>query len=144
MAVRTFLHYALEVPDQTVGQRFYEDFGLVDGTGRSHVGRIGREEDRRSRILGDDVPAGGEVILHRLLVRRIHIFHVQVKRLRWRHPRRWCRGHPRKLVSQKQHGIADLQLGVHDPSVRACHTAMLGRPERFLVQLDCLRRILAG
>ena len=25
MAVRTFLHYALEVPDQTVGRRFYED-----------------------------------------------------------------------------------------------------------------------
>ncbi len=28
MAVRSFLHYALEVPDQAVGQRFYEDFGL--------------------------------------------------------------------------------------------------------------------
>ena len=33
MAVRSFLHYALEVPDPTVGQRFYEDFGLVDGAG---------------------------------------------------------------------------------------------------------------
>ncbi len=31
MAVRSFLHYALEVPDPAVGQRFYEDFGLVDG-----------------------------------------------------------------------------------------------------------------
>jgi len=29
MAVRSFLHYALEVPDQTVGQKSYQDFGLV-------------------------------------------------------------------------------------------------------------------
>ena len=47
MAVRSLLHYALEVPDQTVGQRYYSDFGLADdsrgGTavrlqiGRAHV-----------------------------------------------------------------------------------------------------------
>jgi len=48
MAVRSFLHYALEVPDQTVGQRFYEDFGLVDGTERGDAvrlrpARLGRE-----------------------------------------------------------------------------------------------------
>jgi len=41
MAVRSFLHYALEVPDQAVGQRFYEDFGLVDGTGSSDAVRLG-------------------------------------------------------------------------------------------------------
>jgi len=33
MAVRALLHYALEVPDQTVGERFYAEFGLV-GEGR--------------------------------------------------------------------------------------------------------------
>jgi hypothetical protein len=29
MPVKSFLHYALEVPDQTVGQKYYQDFGLV-------------------------------------------------------------------------------------------------------------------
>ena len=29
MAIRALLHYALEVPDQTVGQRYYQDFGQV-------------------------------------------------------------------------------------------------------------------
>lgn len=29
MAVRSLLHYALEVPDQTVGETFYRSFGLV-------------------------------------------------------------------------------------------------------------------
>jgi catechol 2,3-dioxygenase len=33
MAVRSFLHYALEVPDQALGQKYYQDFGLVDATG---------------------------------------------------------------------------------------------------------------
>jgi catechol 2,3-dioxygenase-like lactoylglutathione lyase family enzyme len=40
MAVRSLLHYALEVPDQTVGQRFYQDFGLVDATGRDDAVRL--------------------------------------------------------------------------------------------------------
>jgi len=34
MAVRSLLHYALEVPDQTVGEKFYRNFGLVDEAGR--------------------------------------------------------------------------------------------------------------
>jgi catechol 2,3-dioxygenase len=34
MAVRALLHYALEVPDQTVGEKFYRSFGLVDEGGR--------------------------------------------------------------------------------------------------------------
>jgi catechol 2,3-dioxygenase-like lactoylglutathione lyase family enzyme len=34
MAVRSLLHYALEIPDQTVGERFYCSFGLVDEPGR--------------------------------------------------------------------------------------------------------------
>jgi len=32
MAVRALLHYALEVPDQTVGERFYRAFGLAPGS----------------------------------------------------------------------------------------------------------------
>jgi catechol 2,3-dioxygenase-like lactoylglutathione lyase family enzyme len=34
MAVRALLHYALEVPDQTVGEKFYRSFGLVDQGGK--------------------------------------------------------------------------------------------------------------
>jgi catechol 2,3-dioxygenase-like lactoylglutathione lyase family enzyme len=34
MAVRALLHYALEVPDQTTGERFYRNFGLVDEPSR--------------------------------------------------------------------------------------------------------------
>src|SRR5438132_1052255 len=51
MAVRTFLHYALEVLDLTVGQRFYEDFGLVDGTGRSDSVRLRSERFGRDTVL---------------------------------------------------------------------------------------------
>src|SRR6266851_5485621 len=51
MAVRTFLHYALEVPDLTVGQRFYEDFGLVDDTGRSDAVRLRPERLGRDTVL---------------------------------------------------------------------------------------------
>ena len=38
--VRSLLHYALEVPDQTVGQRFYQDFGLLHTTGRDDAVRL--------------------------------------------------------------------------------------------------------
>jgi catechol 2,3-dioxygenase-like lactoylglutathione lyase family enzyme len=51
MAVRTFLHYALEVPDQTIGQRFYEDFGLVDGTGSSDAVRLRPDRLGRDAVL---------------------------------------------------------------------------------------------
>ncbi|HEV8458957.1 MAG TPA: VOC family protein, partial [Methylomirabilota bacterium] len=40
MPVRALLHYALEVPDQSVGQKFYRDFGLVDATGRDNAVRL--------------------------------------------------------------------------------------------------------
>ena len=40
MPVRSLLHYALEVPDQTKGQTYYKDFGLRDATGRSDVVRL--------------------------------------------------------------------------------------------------------
>src|SRR5215468_4145505 len=51
MAVRTFLHYALEVPDQAVGQRFYEDFGLIDGTGSSDAVRLRPQRLARDAVL---------------------------------------------------------------------------------------------
>ena len=38
MAVRALLHYALEVPDQTVGEKFYRSFGLIDEAG--HDGAV--------------------------------------------------------------------------------------------------------
>ncbi len=34
MAVKALLHYALEVPDQTLGEKFYRNFGLLDEPGR--------------------------------------------------------------------------------------------------------------
>jgi catechol 2,3-dioxygenase-like lactoylglutathione lyase family enzyme len=34
MAVRALLHYALEVPDQGAGEKFYTSFGLMNGGGR--------------------------------------------------------------------------------------------------------------
>ena len=51
MAVRSLLHYALEVPDQTVGQRFYQDFGLVDATGREDAVRLRPGGLERSSVL---------------------------------------------------------------------------------------------
>lgn len=51
MAIRSFLHYALEVPDQAIGQRFYEDFGLVDGTGSSNAVRLRPERLGRDTVL---------------------------------------------------------------------------------------------
>ena len=40
MAVRALLHYALEVPDQTVGEKFYRGFGLVDKPGGDNAVRL--------------------------------------------------------------------------------------------------------
>src|SRR3989442_119624 len=39
MAVKALLHYALEVPDQGAGEKFYSNFGLIGGPGRD--GRVG-------------------------------------------------------------------------------------------------------
>ena len=48
MAVRALLHYALEVPDQSVGETFYRSFGLVDAPSRDgavhlHPARLTRD-----------------------------------------------------------------------------------------------------
>lgn len=51
MPVRSFLHYALEVPDQTVGQRYYQDFGLVDATGPSDAVRLRSAAQGRQSVL---------------------------------------------------------------------------------------------
>src|SRR5438046_978630 len=40
MAVKALLHYALEIPDQTVGEKFYTGFGLVDEPGRDGAVRL--------------------------------------------------------------------------------------------------------
>jgi hypothetical protein len=37
MAVRALLHYALEIPDLSVGERFYRNFGLADKSTRDEV-----------------------------------------------------------------------------------------------------------
>ena len=37
MAVRALLHYALEIPDLSVGERFYRNFGLADKSTRDEA-----------------------------------------------------------------------------------------------------------
>ncbi|HYS92262.1 MAG TPA: VOC family protein, partial [Candidatus Acidoferrales bacterium] len=63
MAVRSFLHYALEVPDQTVGQKYYQDFGLVDATGASGAVRLKPARQSREAVM---LYAGPRKRLHHL------------------------------------------------------------------------------
>jgi len=63
MAVRSFLHYALEVPDQAVGQRYYEDFGLVDATGSGDAVRLRPSRQEREVV---QLHAGPRKRLHHL------------------------------------------------------------------------------
>jgi len=56
MAVRSFLHYALEVPDQTVGQKYYQDFGLVDATGNGQAVRLKPARQAREAGAGGEAP----------------------------------------------------------------------------------------
>ena len=51
MAVRALLHYALEVPDQTVGEKFYRSFGLVDEAGRDGAVRLRPAPLKRESVL---------------------------------------------------------------------------------------------
>src|SRR5262245_30602099 len=51
MAVTSFLHYALEVPDQAVGQKYYQDFGLVDATGGGEAVRLRPARQDRENVL---------------------------------------------------------------------------------------------
>jgi len=38
MAVKALLHYALEVPDQGAGEKFYSNFGLLNAPSRDSRG----------------------------------------------------------------------------------------------------------
>jgi len=51
MAVRSLLHYALEVPDQAVGQRYYRDFGLADDSGGDAAVRLRPTRQSRESVL---------------------------------------------------------------------------------------------
>ena len=51
MPVRSLLHYALEVPDQTIGQKFYQDFGLTDDTGRDNAVRLRSRALERAQVM---------------------------------------------------------------------------------------------
>ena len=49
--VKALLHYALEVPDQTIGEKFYTSFGLVNESSRDEAvhlrpSRLGRDSVR--------------------------------------------------------------------------------------------------
>ena len=50
MAVKALLHYALEVPDQSVGQRYYRDFGLSETVG-GNVVRLRAPRQRHDNVL---------------------------------------------------------------------------------------------
>jgi len=51
MPVTSFLHYALTVPDQAVGQKFYRDFGLADATGSGNAVRLRPTRQDRDIVL---------------------------------------------------------------------------------------------
>src|SRR2546423_14058013 len=51
MAVKALLHYALEVPDQTVGERFYTGFGLLNEPGRDGAVRLRPAPLKRESVL---------------------------------------------------------------------------------------------
>ena len=53
MAVKSLLHYALEVPDQAVGQRYYRDFGLTDATVASRLRELIDRKILRVRAVVD-------------------------------------------------------------------------------------------
>jgi hypothetical protein len=51
MAVKALLHYALEVPDQTVGERFYTGFGLLNEPARDGAVRLRPAPLKRESVL---------------------------------------------------------------------------------------------
>jgi len=63
VAVKAFLHYALEVPDPTVGQRYYRDFGLADAGEGGSVIRLRAGRQQRENVL---LYAGAKKRLHHL------------------------------------------------------------------------------
>ncbi len=61
MPVRAFLHYALEVPDQLVGQKYYQDFGLVDATGNGDAVRLRAARQERETCCSTRARASGSI-----------------------------------------------------------------------------------
>jgi catechol 2,3-dioxygenase-like lactoylglutathione lyase family enzyme len=51
MAVRALLHYALEIPDLSVGERFYQNFGLRDRATRDEAVHLGPAQLPRASVL---------------------------------------------------------------------------------------------
>src|SRR5207245_107413 len=51
MAVKALLHYALEVPDQGAGEKFYSNFGLIDAPGRDGAVRRRPSPTRREWVV---------------------------------------------------------------------------------------------
>ena len=93
MPVRALLHYALEVPDQTVGETFYRTFGLVgqparDGAVHLRPGDLGRActllyggPRKRLHHLAFGAP-GGEYEAVRESIRRAGVREVDPPRAR--------------------------------------------------------------
>lgn len=61
MPVKSLLHYALEVPDQTIGEKFYRNFGLTQASARDGAVHL------RPQLLGND-----SVILYAGAKKRLH------------------------------------------------------------------------
>ena len=51
MAVRALLHYALEVPDQTVGDKFYRSFGIIEDAARDGAVHLRPVSLKRETVL---------------------------------------------------------------------------------------------
>src|SRR5207249_3508213 len=65
MAVKALLHYALEVPDQGAGEKFYSNFGLIDAPGRDGAVRLRPARLPRRGPRGEAPPARPRAPLHR-------------------------------------------------------------------------------
>jgi hypothetical protein len=51
MAVRALLHYALDIPDLSVGGRFYRNFGLADKSTRDETVQLRPTQLPRESVL---------------------------------------------------------------------------------------------
>src|SRR3989442_7535762 len=65
MAVKALLHYALEVPDQGAGEKFYSNFGLLNAPSRDAAVRLRPAPLQRESVL---LYGGPEKRLHHLAV----------------------------------------------------------------------------
>src|SRR5207253_2337294 len=63
MAVKALLHYALEVPDQGAGEKFYSNFGLLNAPSRDNAVRLKPAPLQREAVL---LYGGAKKRLHHL------------------------------------------------------------------------------